>query len=292
MADVGFLRSVATKIGELQLMAFAGALAYGTVFAIVPILVLLILLLGIFQAEGLVARAMDELSLILPSDATKLIETQLRSVATTTSTSSFSLGAVASIGTALWGASGAMRRLMGALNVVHRVEETRSLIHKLLTSIALALGAILIIIVTLVTVVLGGGFAETVFGVIGLGDTAAFIWQWARWPVLLLLVWLGIALAYRYAPAARQVGGVLTPGTIVATFGWLLFSAGFSWYVGSIGDMSATWGAVAGVIVFLLYLQYASLIVLVGALVDVELYDRARPTSRWRRWLRIPATDP
>lgn len=292
VADVGFLRGVAQRIGTLHLMAFAGGLAYGAVFALVPMLVLLILLLGIFQAEDLVARAMTELGPVLPSDAATLVERQLENVATTSNTSGLSLGAIVSVLAALWGASGAMRRVMEALNVVHRADETRSFVHKLAVSVALALGALAVIIFTLVTVVLGGDAAATAFEVVGLGDGAAAAWRWARWPVLLVLVWLGIAVLYRFAPAARQVGGLLTPGTIIATIGWLAFSFAFSWYVGGMGDMSATWGAVAGVIVFLLYLQYAALIVLVGALVDVELHDRARPASRLRRWLRMPATNP
>jgi membrane protein len=84
------------------------------------------------------------------------------------------------------------------------------------------------------------------------------------------------------------VGGLLTPGTLVATFGWVGFSALFSWYIGGIGDMSATWGSVAGIIVFLLYLQYTGLIVLLGALIDVQLWDQDHPPSRLRRWLHIP----
>jgi membrane protein len=107
---------------------------------------------------------------------------------------------------------------------------------------------------------------------------------------MLVLAWAGIAGAYRFAPCTRQVGGLATPGTIFATVGWVLFSVAFSWYVGGVGSVDATWGSVAGIIVLLLYLQYAGLIVLLGALIDVELYDAHRSTSRVRRWLHAPPT--
>lgn len=191
---------------------------------------------------------------------------------------------------ALWGASGAMRRIMEALNVVHRAEESRSFVRKLAVSVVMALGAIVILVATLLVTVVGGDIASRVFEVADLGETAESVWLVLRWPVLLVLAWAGIAGAYRFAPCTRQVGGLLTPGTIFAVVGWVLFSLAFSWYVSGIGDMSATWGSVAGVIVFLLYLQYAGLIVLLGALIDVELFDRDQPTSRLRRWLRVPPT--
>ncbi|MCW2920147.1 MAG: putative ribonuclease [Thermoleophilia bacterium] len=289
-ANIGFIRGLVARMGELHLAAFAAGLAYGAVFALLPMLALLVLLLGVFNATDLVSDAMTQLGAVLPADATDLIDEQLTSVATTNDQGSFGVGAVVSALVALWGASGAMRRVMEALNVVHRADETRSFVRKLGVSIAMAVGAILIIVTTLLVTVLGGDAASRVFEVVGLGETAEDVWLVLRWPVLLVLAWAGIAGAYRFAPATRQVGGLLTPGTIFAVVGWVLFSAAFSWYVSGIGDMSASWGSVAGVIVFLLYLQYAGLIVLLGALIDVELFDRERPQSRLRRWLHVPPT--
>ncbi|MCW2925524.1 MAG: putative ribonuclease [Thermoleophilia bacterium] len=290
VASVGFLKDLFGRMGAVHMSAFAAGLAYGAIFAIVPMLALLVSLLGIFNATDLVAKAMDQLGPVLPADAVSLIKTQLLSVATTDSSGAFGVGAIVSALVALWGASGAMRRVMEALNVVHGADETRPFVRKYLVSFGLAIGAILILTATLLVMVVGGDAASRVFAVVGLGDTAETVWAWVRWPALLALAWLGIASAYRFAPAARQTGGILTPGTLFATFGWVGFSALFSWYVGGVGSMSATWGSVAGIVVFLLYLQYAGMIVLLGALVDVVLFDRDRPTSRVRRFLRRPAT--
>lgn len=293
LTSVALLRRIASHVGELHLPAYAAGLAYGAVFALMPTLALLVLLLGVFNATGLVARGMAELNAVLPADITDLIQEQLTAIASTDDAGSFGIGALVSALIALWGASGAMRRVMEALNVVHRVEETRSFLKRLLVSVVLAFGALAIIAATVIVMVVGGDAASRVFSVIGLGETAEFVWALIRWPVLVVLAWAGIASAYRFAPAARQVGGIATPGTFVATIGWVSFSALFSWYVGGIGDMSATWGSVAGIVMFLLYLQYAGLIVLVGALVDVELYDESRPNSRLRRLVRLqPSKSP
>lgn len=284
VADVQFFKTLASRLGELHLQAFAAGLAYGAVFALVPTLVLLVTLLGVFNARGLVDRAMEQLATVLPADATALISEQLTSIATTNDEQAFGVGAVISALVALWGASGAMRRVMEALNVVHRVEEARPFLQKVLVSAMLALGAIVTIAMTIAIIALGGGAAEAAFDIIGMSGSET-VWNWLRWPLLLVIAWAAIALTYRFAPAARLVGGILTPGTIFATVGWVGFSVLFSWYVGGVGDMSATWGSVAGVIVFLLYLQYTGLIVLVGALVDVVLWDMEHPPSRLRRLL-------
>jgi membrane protein len=290
VAQVRFIRGVVKRMGELHLSAYAAGLAYGAVFALVPMLALLVLLLGLFNAVDLVDRAMAELRTVLPAEMTKLLRDQLTSIAKTNNDGGLGVGVFVSAGVAIWGASGAMRRVMEALNVVHRAEETRSFVRKLGVSVAMALGAIVLIVATLLVTVIGGAVATRVFGVIGLGSTAAAAWTWVRWPIMLVLAWAGIAGAYRFAPCTRQVGGLATPGTIFATVGWVLFSVVFSWYVGGVGSVDATWGSVAGIIVLLLYLQYAGLIVLLGALIDVELYDANRTSSRLRRWLHAPPT--
>lgn len=289
VARPSFIKEFAASIGKLHLSAFAAALAYGAVFALVPVLVLLVLLLGVFHAQDLVERSLSELSTVLPSDAISLLDDQLSSITATNRQGSFGLGVFVSAAIALWGASGAMRRVIQALNVVHRVEEKRGFVKRLIVSILLAIGAIAAIASTVVIIVLGGSVAEQVFDVLGISGAAA-TWAWIRWPLLLLIAWFGIATAYRFAPAQRRCGGFATPGTLLATFGWVGFSALFSWYIGGIGDMRATWGSVAGIIVFLLYLQYTGLIVLLGALVDVQLWDQNQSSSRLRRWLRSTPT--
>ncbi|MCW2956025.1 MAG: ribonuclease [Thermoleophilia bacterium] len=271
VANVAFVKRLQAALAENHLMMFAKGLAYGGVFAVVPILALLVLLLGVFNAVELVNTAMAELRPVLPADVLELIDTQLTNVATTDASGAFGVGAIISALVALWGASGAMRSMTEALNVVHGLEvDSRSAVVRFGMSFLLAIGAIILLSLVLVIMVVGGGAADLVFDIVD-APGAAGTWNIVRWPVLVVVAWLGIALLFRFGPAKRVGHGLATPGTLIATAGWISFSALFSWYVGGIGSVDGSWGAVAGVIVFLLYLQYSGLIILLGAQVDVLL---------------------
>jgi membrane protein len=284
VVDRSFLKELFGTMGSLNLQTFAAGIAYGAVFALVPMIVLLVLVLGAFGAQDMADRAIAELADVLPADATSLVEEQVHSAIRSTGSTTVGIGALVSVGIALWGASGAMRTVIGALNVVHRVERGRSFVANAVTSVLLAIGAIVAIVVTIAVIVLGDDVAHTAFGIVGIGG-AADAWNVLRWPLLVLIAWIAVASAYRFAPATRICGGFATPGTVVATLGWVGFSVAFSWYAGNIATLSATWGSVASVIVLLLYLQYTALIVLLGALVDVVLYDRGHRVEGLRAFV-------
>jgi membrane protein len=272
---VSFLKELGAGMGEHHLSSFAAALAYGAVFAIIPLIAVLVSLLGIFNATDLVNRAVDELRGVVPGDVLSLINTQLTQVADSKNAGALGVGAIISVLVALWGVSGAMRRMMEALNVVEGSDpDPRGKVKQYAVSIALAIGAVLLIISALLVIVVGGGAADRIFSVIGLGDTAATVWSILRWPAFVVLALVGVGLLYRYGPGTRTYGNVLTPGAIVGTVGWVLFTAVFSIYVRLAGSFDASWGAVAGIVVFLLYAQYTGMILLIGALLDSKLKDR------------------
>lgn len=275
LRKVSFLKQVGAGVGEHHLMAYAAALAYGAVFAVIPLVAVLVSLLGVFNATDLVNRAVDEMRGAVPSDVLSLIQTQLDQVATTDNAGALGFGAIIAVLVALWGVSGAMRRMMEALNVVEGSDpDPRGKVMQYLVSIALAVGAVLLIVVALLVIVVGGGLADRIFNVIGLGSAAATVWSVLRWPAFVLLALVGIGLLYRYGAGTRTYGNVITPGAIFGTVAWVAFTGAFSLYVRLAGSFDAAWGAVAGVIVFLLYAQYTGMILLIGALIDSRLKDR------------------
>lgn len=275
LTHMSFLKQVGAGIGANHLTAYASALAYGAVFAIVPLIAVLVSLLGVFNAVGLVSRAMDELRGVMPADVLSLLDTQLSQVADSHHSGTLGIGAIISVLVALWGVSGAMRRMMEALNVVEGSDpDPRSKVKRYAVSLALAVGAVVLIVAALLVIVVGGGIADRLFSIIGIGDTAATVWSVLRWPAFVLLALVGVGLLYRSASGTRTYRNVITPGALVGTFGWVAFTALFSLYVRSAGSFDAAWGAVAGVIVFLLYAQYTGMILLIGALVDAQLKDR------------------
>ncbi|MCW2950345.1 MAG: putative ribonuclease [Thermoleophilia bacterium] len=275
LGNVTFLKRLASGVGRLHLTAFAAALAYGAVFAIVPLIAVLVSLLGVFNATDLVARAIDELGGVVPSDVLSLLDTQLTQVAQSRHSGALGLGAIVGVLIAIWGVSGAMRRIMEALNVVEGSDpDPRGFVKRYALSLALAIGAVLLIVCALLVIVVGGSVADRIFGIVGLSDTAVTVWSIARWPTFLALALVGVGLLYRYGAGTRTYGNVITPGAVFGTIGWVAITAAFSFYLRLAGSFDAAWGAVAGVIVFLLYAQYTGLILLLGALLDAELRDQ------------------
>ena len=123
---------------------------------------------------------------------------------------------------------------------------------------------------------LTGGLAHRVGDLIGLGSTAVDVWNIAKWPVLLLVVSFMFALLYWAAPNVKQPGfRWVSPGGILAVVGWLIASAAFAFYVGNFGSYNKTYGALGGVIVFLVWLWISNIVILLGAEFNAEL-ERGR----------------
>jgi membrane protein len=268
-----FVRAVAPRMGALHLRSFSAAVAYGAFFALLPMLVLLVALLGLVGAQVLVDRALAELEPVLAPDLLELATAQLQDILDRGRGGRFGVALVVGLLVAMWGAGGAMRRITDALNAVQGVVEDRSWLHRLAVSTTLAIGAIVLLALTLAFAVLGGDAARTVLAILGIEQLAGDTWLLLRWPVLCAAAWLGIATTYRIAPSVRRPGTLATPGTLLATGSWIAFTWLFTWYMDAIGTLGAAWGAFAGIIALLVYLQYASLIVLFGALVDRQLRD-------------------
>jgi len=132
--------------------------------------------------------------------------------------------------------------------------------------------------VTAVAVVLTGGLARRTGELVGAGDTAVTVWEIAKWPVLLIIVSVMFALLYWASPNARQGFRWITPGGIVAVVLWLIASAGFAVYVGNFGSYNKTYGSLAAVIIFLVWLWISNIAILLGAELNAEL-ERSRAMS-------------
>jgi len=130
-------------------------------------------------------------------------------------------------------------------------------------------------VVSSVIVVFTGGLARQVGGVLGIGDTALTVWSIAKWPVLLLIVGFLFGLLYWASPNARQPFRWVTPGGILAVVVWVLASAGFAVYVANFGSYNKTYGSLAGVIIFLVWLWLSNTAILLGAELNAEL-ERSR----------------
>src|SRR5918998_5990017 len=262
---VDFFKLTFKEVGEDHVSAFAGNLTYKALFAIFPFFTFLLSLLGLFGAGDLVNTMIDYLSGVLPESASEFIGGQLRSLTQSQAESAFTVGAIVSILLALWGVSGAFRSVMEAMNVMYEVDEDRPFWKKYGISIFISLAVILLLLSALVLVVFGGTFGGGLAGAVGLGAVFQAVWSIVQWPIVACVVLFAFALIYYFAPAVEQRFRWISPGAVLAFAFWLVFSLLFSYYAGNFGSYNETYGSLAGVIIFMLYIYYSALIMLVGA---------------------------
>ncbi|MCW2607170.1 MAG: ribonuclease [Frankiales bacterium] len=253
-----------TKDDNVPLLA--AGVAFYAFLALFPGLIAMVTLYGLVADPATVQDQIESISRALPPETATLIADQLREI-TSTDSGSLGVGLVVSLLAALFSASGGVQNMMKAINLAYDEKETRGFLKLRGTALLLTLGAVvfLVVAVGLVAVV------PVVFDALSLGVVGTFFGQVARWAALVAFVVVALAVLYRYAPdrdnARLEWVGV---GSIAATVLWVVGSAGFSLYVSNFGKYGKTYGALAGVVVLLLWLFLTSYIVLFGAEVNAE----------------------
>jgi membrane protein len=255
----------------------AATLTYFAMMSLFPGLLVGVTLLGLFGQQGLVEDATNYLLDHGADVATvKVVRDTLNNMI---STSNGALGAtlLVSLALALNGASGAFGAAGRALNVVYGVEEDRGLVRRKLNDVAIASAVIVLFVIVLGAIFLGGQIADDLFGKIGLGDTAATIWSYARWPVALTAAIVAYALVYGLAPdrEPRRVRW-FSPGAAIGVGLWLVLSVGFAVYVRNFASYGAVYGAFGTAIVLLLWLYLSANAFLFGAELNAELARTAQ----------------
>ena len=253
-----------------------GGVAFFGFLAIFPALIAMISLYGLVASPETVARQVEDISAQLPSEASALIEEQLTAIVSN-SGSALTLSLVVAILAALWSASGGIGNLMTAVNLAYDEVETRNFVKLKLTSLALTLGAIVFVIVSFALVAV----VPAVFDALHLGIVGTILAQVVRWVLLLAVFAGGLAILYRVAPDrdAPRFSWV-SLGAVVVTVMWAIVSVGFSIYVDRFGSYDKTYGAIAGVIVLMLWLYLTCYLVLLGAEINAEAeHQTARDTT-------------
>ena len=257
-----------------QCTDLAAALTYYSVLAIFPGLLALVSLLGIFgQGEDTVNGMLELGAGVLPAEVLDQIRPVVDQMVNTPAAG---LALVVGLVGALWSASGSVNAFGRAMNRVYDIDEGRPIWKLRPVFLALTLAILLLISLVMVALVVTGPVARWVGDLIGLGDTAVAVWDIAKLPAVLIIVGVIVAMLYHFTPNVRQPRfRWLSVGAAVAILAWVVASAGFGFYVGNFGSYNKTYGALAGVIVFLLWLWITNLALLLGAEVDAEL-ERAR----------------
>ncbi|MGJ7439459.1 YihY/virulence factor BrkB family protein [Aquipuribacter sp. MA13-6] len=242
----------------------AGGVAFFAFLALFPAMIALISVWGLVVDDPSAQAA--SLTEGMPAEASEIITTQMENVAG--QDSGLGVALVISVLLALWSASGGTANLVKAVNVAYDEEESRGFITIRLLALALTLGAILFLIVSvgLVAVV------PPVLDGLGLGVVGTVLAQVARWVLLVALVAAALAVVYRFAPDRDDPKlRWASLGAVVATVLWVLGSIAFSLYVSNFGSYGETYGAIAGVAILMLWLFLTAYVVLLGAEINAEM---------------------
>jgi membrane protein len=247
----------------------AQEVAYSSLLAFFPAVVALVGLLDLLHAYG----ALDSfLSPVAPHAVTALVHTFQ---ADSGSGSGVAL-AIGLLG-AIWAASGAMGTVVKSINRAYGCEETRPLWKKRLVAIVLVLATAIVTVGTMVVIVFGGTLGDAVARRAGLGSAFRWAWGIARWPLGLVLVLLLLALIYELGPSRKRRGWRwLTPGSLLGALLWLALSGALAAYTGFSNSYSRTYGALAGGIILLLWLNFSAWAILFGAELNAEVERQAR----------------
>jgi membrane protein len=255
-------------------------MTYYVMMSLFPALLVCVSLLGLLGDQSLVTDAVRYAREHgAPAEVTNALRASL-SATINSAGGAVSSALVLGVLVAIYGASGAFGGAGRALNTVYGVRESRGFLKHKLSDITWTLAAMLLAIVSLFCVFLGSGLARDLFGTIGLGDTGASIWGFARWLVAIAAVMLMYAITYSFAPdiEPRRLRW-FTPGAVAGVVIWLAASAGFFFYVSNFGKYGATYGAFAGAVILLLWLYLSNLAFLFGAELNAERERELRPRA-------------
>ncbi len=247
----------------------AAALTYYGVLALFPALLVLVSVLGL-TGRSTTDKVLDNLQQFAPGSARDIITSAVQQLQGNSGTGS--LMAVVGLVLAVWSASGYVAAFIRAANAVYDMPEGRPVWKILPVRVAVTVVLMVLAVISALIVVFTGTLARQAGRALGIGDTALTVWSIAKWPVLVILVTVMIAILYWATPNARVKGfRWITPGSFLALLIWMVASAGFALYVANFASYNKTYGTMAGVIVFLLWLWITNLAILLGLEFDSEI---------------------
>ncbi|MEU0661510.1 MULTISPECIES: YihY/virulence factor BrkB family protein [Streptomyces] len=305
--SAGSWRAVLKRTGKEfmddELPDRAAALTYYSVLSIFPALLVLVSVLGVI-GDSATRTVLDNLQKLAPGPVRDILGDAVKQLQDSPGASG--VVAVVSLLGAIWSASGYVGGFIRTANAVYDLPEGRPVWKLTPLRVGLTLVLMVLLAVSAMIVVFTGPLAARAGEAIGLGDEAVTVWNIAKWPVLIVLVIVMIALLFWRAPNVHGQGfRWLSPGSVLAVLLWLIASGGFALYVANFSSYNKTYGTLAGVITFLIWLWLSNLAILLGLELDAELarqraissgmpeseepYVEPRDTRKWPEELREEA---
>ncbi|HEY4428373.1 MAG TPA: YihY/virulence factor BrkB family protein [Solirubrobacteraceae bacterium] len=285
----GVLRRTVSEFKQDNLTDLAAALTYYGVLAIFPALIALVSILGLV-GHSATQPLIENLGKVAPGPAKSIFTSAIQNIQKSQGTAGVIF--FVSLAGALWSASAYVAAFMRAANTIYDMEEGRPIWKTLPVRVGVTLVTVILLALSAVAVVVTGGLARQVGNLMGVGSTAVDVWDIAKWPVLLLIVSFMLAILYWAAPNVKHPGfRWVSPGGILAVALWLIASGAFALYVANFSSYNKTYGSLAAIVVFLVWLWISNIAILLGAEFNAEL-ERGRLIEAGQPADREPFAEP
>lgn len=265
-----FLKALGQRVKEHNLVVVAAGIAFWGLLAIPATLFAVVSIAGLILDPATVKDQVSENLSGLPEEAQTIIGDQLEGVSGG-STGGLITGLVVGLLLALWTASGAMAKLMGALNTIYGTIETRKFPKLRGTALGLTFGGIVFISSA---IFLLAALPALLGSLDGVGSSLATLFNWLRFPVLGLVMVVALGVLYHVGPNRSATYRPLTVGAVVAMVLWITLSGLFSVYTSTVGSYNETYGSIGGIVILLLWLFITAFVVLLGAEIHAERENR------------------
>ncbi|WP_412517704.1 YihY/virulence factor BrkB family protein [Actinomadura madurae] len=266
------LKRTAGEFKKDNLSDWAAALTYYSILSIFPAILVVVSLVGL-AGQSATDDLIDSVGDLAPGSVRDLLISSIRQLEG--GSGGAGVVAVLSLGAAVWSASGYVGAFMRASNVVYDVPEGRPFWKTVPIRVGVTLLTLVLLSASVIAVVVSGPLAREIGEILGLGSQAVTIWGIAKWPVLVLVVSLLFSLLYWASPNARRGFRWVTAGGVLAIVLWLAASGLFALYVANFASYNKTYGSLAGIIIFLVWLWITNLAILLGAELNAEI-ERGR----------------
>lgn len=264
----GFLKELITRIKKVDVTGLGSQLAFFFLLSLFPLLIFIFTLLPYLNLDQ--AEIFMFIRDYAPESVALLIEDTLGEILSSRNTGLLSIGAVATI----WSASKGMNALTKGLNRSYFTEESRSFVVSRGMSVVFTVMLIAVLVIALVLPVFGQQIGMFVFSYLGLEDSFLVLWNSLRWAIPPVLIFVVFTLLYWLVPDLKLRFTSILPGAVFATVGWIITSLAFSFYVGSYGNYSSTYGSIGAIIVLMMWLYLSAIILMLGGQINAVTGER------------------
>jgi membrane protein len=262
-----------------RVLLVAAGVTFYLLLALFPALAAFVSVYGIVSDPQTIADQIAYLGSMMPAAALELIQGQLQSLAQQ-DTDALGIGFLVGLAIAIWGANSGIKALFDAMNIAYGETEKRGFIKLNLISLVFTFAAIVVAIALLLVV----GVVPAVLALFNLGGVAAVLIDYGRWPLMLLVITLGISILYRFGPSREHAKWRwLSWGSALAAVVWVAASWGFSWYLQNFANYNATYGSLGAVIGLLVWTWISMIVIIMGAELNAEMeHQTARDSTTGR----------